>query len=113
MVANINYTVQGTDANGCTNTSVITIKVNSCIGINELNTAQITVYPNPSKGIFELRDITEVMHIEVYTITGQRVLSQSSTESTRLDLSQQPKGIYLLKLSQNGTEAAQYKLIRD
>ncbi|MFM2101401.1 MAG: hypothetical protein RIR05_387, partial [Bacteroidota bacterium] len=30
-----------------------------------------------------------------------------------LDLSQQPKGIYLLKLSQNGTEAAQYKLIRD
>jgi len=113
LVANINYTVQGTDANGCTNTSVITIKVNSCIGINELNTAQITVYPNPSKGIFELRDITEVMHIEVYTITGQRILSQSSTESTRLDLSQQPKGIYLLKLSQNGTEAAQYKLIRD
>jgi hypothetical protein len=113
LVANINYTVQGTDANGCSNTSIITIKVNSCIGIDEQAASQITIYPNPSTGVFELRGIPEGTVFEVYTITGQYILRINSIEGQRIDLSQQPKGIYILKSNHNGENKMQYKLIRD
>lgn len=113
LVANINYTVQGTDANGCSNTSIITIKVNSCIGIDEQTAFQITIYPNPSTGVFELRGIPEGTVFEVYTITGQCILRINSVEGQRINLSQHPKGIYILKSNHNGENKMQYKLIRD
>jgi len=54
-VANVNYTVSGTDANGCLNTTFIVIKVNSCIGVNELQgESQFSLFPNPSKGRFTI-----------------------------------------------------------
>jgi len=105
-VANINYTVQGTDANGCTNTSVITIKVNSCIGINELNTAQITMYPNPSKGTITIKGNTN-MECLLFNVNGQLIkqftLDEIQGSYTIKDLS---SGMYILK-----AESVQYKLI--
>jgi len=106
LVANINYTVQGTDANGCTNTSVITIKVNSCIGINELNTAQITVYPNPSKGTITIKGNTN-MECLLFNVNGQLIkqftLDEIQGSYTIKDLS---SGMYILK-----AESVQYKFI--
>jgi PKD repeat protein len=50
------YSVSGTGANGCTNTSAITITVNGCTGISTFlgKNSMLGIYPNPGDGTFEL-----------------------------------------------------------
>lgn len=70
--------------------SVITNKVNS----------SFEVYPNPSNGNFnlQLKDVSDVM-IEIIDLTGKKVLEQKILENkTDIDISNQPNGIYLVKL---------------
>jgi hypothetical protein len=48
-----NYTVTGTDLNGCKSTATLQVKVSPCTGINEINAGlQLSVYPNPNHGEF-------------------------------------------------------------
>ncbi len=41
-----------TDANGCSASAMDDVTVNDCLNLNELNSSNITVYPNPGKGVF-------------------------------------------------------------
>jgi hypothetical protein len=52
-----NYTVTGTSAQGCSNTSVISQSVSSCVGIKEveqIGTTYFTVYPNPTTSVLNI-----------------------------------------------------------
>lgn len=66
----------------------------------------ISVYPNPSEGIFtiDLEDM-ENAQIEIYSVFGQKVktINQKQTKET-LDLTGFSKGIYWLKITSNGVE---------
>ena len=80
------------------------IIVQSTLGINE-NTLKTTasVYPNPSNGRFQLSvnniDLTLNSYVEIYNIVGEQVF-QSAIINPRLDidLSDQSKGIYFIKI---------------
>lgn len=74
--------------------------------------------PNPSKGLFNLsfRAEGKATNIEVYNMAGQRVYQQSLTNfdgtyNGQLDLSKQPKGEYLLRITQ-GSEQYSQKLLK-
>ena len=65
-----------------------------------LNTASITpvlkVYPNPSSGVYFISGIVDnSLRAEVYNIDGKKILD---VLSNKVDISNQPKGIYLLKV---------------
>src|SRR5262249_36625752 len=49
-------TVVGTDTNGCTSTTSLTIKINNCTGIDEAEQLDVSllIYPNPGKDIFNI-----------------------------------------------------------
>lgn len=74
------------------------------VGITSQSINSFSIYPNPSHGFVTVEPANgaQVLQTEVYTILGKRVLSQPSTshstESLRLDLSDQPAGIYLVRL---------------
>jgi hypothetical protein len=52
-VGQTNYTVTGTDQNGCKSTATVQVKVSPCTGITEFNDAlRLLVYPNPGSGEF-------------------------------------------------------------
>ena len=67
------------------------------------------VYPNPGNGIFNVKSIyrNNISSIEVYNMMGSlvqsNVFSFSTIEST-IDLTSQPKGIYLVKVVGDKTE---------
>ncbi|MDF1673174.1 MAG: T9SS type A sorting domain-containing protein [Vicingaceae bacterium] len=100
---NGNYAVQVTQS-GCTDTS-------SCInvtgvGIRELESIQHTVYPNPTNNIINIqfKKFDETTSYEITSISGQRVLGGRITNViTQLDLTDESKGIYLLKVVNNET----------
>ncbi len=63
----------------------------------------ICVAPNPTTGIVNLDLGKGEWHIQMFDITGRKVMEHQCEGSSSLDLSQQQKGLYLLK-AQNGTE---------
>lgn len=74
--------------------------------------------PNPSKGLFNLsfRAEGKATNIEVYNMAGQRVYQQSLTKfdgtyNGQLDLSKEPKGEYLLRITQ-GSEQFSQKVLK-
>ena len=65
----------------------------------------VSVFPNPSNGIFSLELPQEQnVEYEVVSITGKSVIAPTRENGTRfnLDLSAQPAGIYFLKMSVAG-----------
>jgi hypothetical protein len=61
-----------------------------------LDAYQITVYPNPSSGIINLRTEGEFpIRIEVYNILGECIIN--SNWQNQLDLSTKANGLYILK----------------
>ncbi|HSI90305.1 MAG TPA: T9SS type A sorting domain-containing protein [Adhaeribacter sp.] len=68
--------------------------------------SQISVYPNPSAGIFNVTAPNGKYTIEVADLTGRTILKQNANgTSARLNLSEAAKGIYLMKITSEGSIA--------
>jgi hypothetical protein len=94
------YTVCVTDMNGCTTCDTISIMFT--VGQNELiSENDVVIAPNPSSGQFQVtftNEKTRAEKIEVYDAIGKIV---RVTSDLKIDISEQPKGIYLLKVYTN------------
>lgn len=114
LIANVNFTVTGMDANGCTNAAVIVIKVNSCIGIDEWGAEQIQIFPNPGKGLYQI-ELPEFkgIQIRVSNALGQELLHISAQAEQRIDLTRFNSGIYTLSIYKDHTMVHQRLLIKN
>ena len=111
--ANGNYAVEVTQ-NGCTDTS-------SCVnitgvGLEEYNKTIAAIYPNPTSGEFmiNLKNApTSSVGFTLTTLEGKVIQQEQKISSTAIvmDLSEQPKGIYLLKI-EDAQSVNVYKIIR-
>lgn len=55
-------------------------------------------YPNPSNGIFSIKSDFPISELEILDVTGKTVYSSSvNAKQISIDLSQQPKGIYIYR----------------
>ncbi|MDZ7741559.1 MAG: PKD domain-containing protein [Bacteroidota bacterium] len=83
------------------------IEISYTVGMNEgsLNAKNITIRPNPSKGLFTvgIPETKNDMHIEIFDARANSILKQKlnttngETEET-FNLRRYPKGIYLVKI---------------
>lgn len=72
----------------------------------------ITIYPNPSNGIFII-ETQEDSTVELYDMIGKKVLSKKvSIGSSNLDLSNYTNGIYLLTVTNTNGGFKTFKLIK-
>jgi hypothetical protein len=109
-----NYTVTGTDANGCENSSTITQSVSLCTGISATQSidASFNIYPNPSNGLFTITGVELNTTITIYNAIGELVKStQSISTNPTIDLSDYSNGIYFIKIKNSNGEAI-HKLIK-
>ncbi len=74
-----------------------------------LGSSYVSIFPNPATGKFtiDIRNEASVNNIKVINLTGQSVYNKditntASTNSFEIDLSNQPKGIYLVKVTGEG-----------
>jgi hypothetical protein len=111
------YTVIGTTAEGCSKTKNTIINVYACVGIEEANAsgAGVSVYPNPSAGVLNLRFdvLRENTHVDVYDATGRLIFSrQAINAELQLDLSAYAQGLYYLNIK-NGDATEMVKIVKE
>jgi SprB repeat/Secretion system C-terminal sorting domain len=103
------YVVAVDDLNGCgpavTDTVEIHVVYTDATGIGDFNGSEVKLYPNPTSGIITIEmpfEGTEC-EMEVLSMTGQvvlkrRVFSNGGILNESIDLSEQAKGLYMLRV---------------
>ena len=87
-------------SNGKSVTDTLLVTVNPVIGIEELLTDDITLYPNPSNGKFRISATGEnALEIRIYNLSGSLVFTDKQyTDSGEIDISNLPAGKYIVEL---------------
>ena len=97
-----NTTVTDTSeaSNGCDSIVSLNLTIVSTVGIDNPSTlSNIKVYPNPTNGKVTI-DAENFEGVEVYDTSGRLIIT---SELRTIDLEEQAKGLYLLKVNANGT----------
>lgn len=73
------------------------------LGLENSNQKEFKIYPNPSKGNFNiLFDDSNSTHlVEIFSLSGQKVFEKKDTNSGSISVTNLPKGTYLIKVSQD------------
>ncbi len=102
------YTVVISDSNSCVNSTTLYVEIT---GIDEVSDAGISVYPNPSDGIFTISfgntipasevtlQVTDAIGRSVYFHTTDHELQSPILQ---MDLHQLPRGVYFLTIRSSG-----------
>ena len=104
LVENGNYTfTYYVDGNTCDDDhSVITISVNECNSVKELQFANNIIFPNPTKGIVFINTNYKANAMSVYNISGQKLLQkQIRPNQNELNLSELSNGLYFIIIQTN------------
>jgi hypothetical protein len=100
------YTVNGTDANGCSNTTTVTQDVSLCTGIVTLtnSNSSINLYPNPNNGLFTI-ELTSTSKVIVTNALGQIVIAETFEAGKHsLDIHNEATGVYFVKVIENNNQ---------
>ncbi|MCB9234745.1 MAG: T9SS type A sorting domain-containing protein [Bacteroidia bacterium] len=102
------YTLQITDAAGCTAQDIILVEIDTCVGLNpELGVASFEVYPNPSQGKFTVAiqgdQVNTPLKVQIVSLLGQVIEQRSpgilSGElKMEFDLKNLARGTYLVEV---------------
>ena len=88
-----------TDANNCSAVATDIMTVDACTGITTFKSDLVSIYPNPTSGVFKIKNQASNAQINVFDINGKKVFTQSTSSfETQLDLSYLSNGIYQLNI---------------
>jgi hypothetical protein len=108
----IQYTVTGTDLNGCINSAVFTQTVSDCVSLSERDISYgVNIYPNPNSGRFFVeadRDFTLVIRNMLGQVITEEIIRKGITG---IELRDQAKGLYFLQIK--GSESSKnFRMIK-
>ena len=109
----VSYTYTDTVA-GCSISASEPLIVSACTGINELPGSEITLFPNPSSGLFTITAPASFgSEIEIYNLFGKVVYKSLLGHDTtiEIDLSLQAKGVYFYKMSASQNKVLTGKIV--
>lgn len=108
-----NYAVEITE-NGCLDTSDCVNFIRSSIIENSFSST-LTAYPNPTNGNFtiEFDGVQAELNVQLLSVSGQVLEAETYTNTNLVTLEiTQPKGVYLLKVTDNNGNVAVLRLIK-
>lgn len=76
------------------------IQIDLCTGINELDNAEFSIFPNPSNGVITVKNVSINSGIEMINVLGEVVYKEKMTTDTKtFDFTNLPIGNYYIKLT--------------
>jgi hypothetical protein len=99
------YTAVYIDGNGCMSDTSQSVNPNGNVvivdvGIEENSLINVSIYPNPSIDIVNIKLNTPIKSILIFDLNGKMILNKNGQNQTQqsIDLSYLPKGSYLLSI---------------
>jgi len=96
----LTYTINGTSAQGCNNSSVFTQSVSTCAGIDQIanSASELNVYPNPFNSTFIITG-GEGQLVSIFNSLGSLIYKgKIEEEKFEINLEKEPSGIYFIKV---------------
>ena len=85
------------------------------VGIKEAASNVVSIYPNPTSGLFTIRlaNIKEAVSYTITTLEGRLVeqANNVTTNNIEVDLTDESKGVYLLRITEGNSNSI-YKIVR-
>lgn len=114
------YSVTATNAFGCSSSAAKTLSVQNCTGVDawDVRNAELTVYPNPGKGLYQLRIAgvdNKIYTVDIFNSLGQLAHIAYAGDKDFLDLSGDmfKSGIYFVKLRETNSIIQKVLLVKD
>jgi hypothetical protein len=116
LPGNVVITYTFSDVNGCSNSANDVIKVVECTGINELETPQLSLFPNPASDVVTLTTNFSLRNskFELMDATGRRIqidMLSIGENSLKLSIDGLATGVYQLVIRQ-GDNVYTVKLVK-
>jgi len=93
----LEFTITGGSIYGYKNSGTTTSVEGAKYNVNDFN-----IYPNPNSGVFNIsiENNGKISSVEVFDMMGKQVFKSATNEAVqKINISDQPKGIYLVKLT--------------
>ena len=87
----------------------IEFELTAALSVNEFDVQNISVYPNPSDGVFNIKSSIQNLEYKLFSLQGQ-VLEIGNVFQNKVDFSKNTQGIYFLELF-NGSNRFFKKII--
>lgn len=85
------------------------------LSVDDKTFSSVSIYPNPSKDVFEIfiPNPSGEINVILYNLQGQLIstIKHSAASELQVDLTSQSSGIYIVKIEMNG-KSASYKLMK-
>jgi len=78
---------------------------------NEETSNSVSVFPNPSSGIFNLQSEQEITQLEIYNAISEKIYEpEINANNTEIDLTSYPAGVYFIRIK-TGSKVLIQKLV--
>jgi len=88
----------------------------SYVGIDDINDSNYKIYPNPTNSIFNIgvKDNNEKIKVEIYDMTGRRVISTKNvvSQTITLNVNNLQSGHYIVKIINDSGKVTSMKMIK-
>lgn len=97
------YTVAAVDNANCVVTDQITVTVDACLGLNNLEDEAFQLFPNPSNGDFtiQLSTSSTIQAVDIIDLQGKIVYNHNlnhSSDSLKIDIRGLDSGVYFVRI---------------
>lgn len=83
---------------GCIGADTLVVTVDNCLGVDDLIGIELSVYPNPTNGVFTVKSPIEFSNVKLFNMVGEKVFDVQVTKSTSFNCSNLPEGVYLVQV---------------
>lgn len=98
----------------CTEVTVCDSLVAGEIGLGEESFVDLAIYPNPTNSLLYLENLPKHSSVKLYNLNGKLLLQEAfKGENSSLDLSDLPKGVYLLGIESSEGAKIFKKVLKD
>jgi len=74
----------------------------STLSINSIDENSFTIFPNPVASELNIQTDNEIQTIDIFDISGRKVISKTSSNQTTLNVSDLKSGMYTISIFSNG-----------
>jgi len=108
-------TLYGTSGNPILDGNWSSLGIHTCdcnpLSVNEKAQDLLSVYPNPSSGMFNVKGLKGIENIAVYNTLGQKLANIQINGKTTVSFDLDLKGVYIIRFSHSNGESTTKKVI--